>query len=124
MSSDAVRPGPAARGRPKAGPVAARLAMALILGLTTLGAAATEDELFRQVKVDVFDQNWTAVLRGCEEILPRYPSGRSATQAGFYRARALIRIPGREADGVKAFREFIAGHPGEKVMVEQAWAEI
>ena len=98
--------------------------LALVLALTFLGAAAGEDELFRQVKVDVFDQDWTAVLRGCEEILARYPSGHSATQAGFYRARALSRIPGREADGVKAFREFIAGHTGEKVMVEQAWAAL
>ncbi len=98
--------------------------LALVLALSFLGAAAAEDELFRQVKVDVFDQDWTAVLRGCEEILARYPSGRSATQAGFYRARALTRIPGREADGVKAFRQFIAGHPGDKVMVEQAWAAL
>jgi hypothetical protein len=99
-------------------------ALALALALVSLGAAATEDELFRQVKVDVFDQNWTAVLRGCEEILARYPSGRSAPQAGFYRARALTRIPGRETDGVKAFKEFIVGHPGDKVMVEQAWAAL
>src|SRR5206468_7187285 len=122
MSSDTVRPGATARRRPRAGVVAA--ALWLSLGIALLGAAVTEDELFRQVKVDVFDQDWTAVLRGCEEILARYPSGRSATQAGFYRARALTRIPGREADGAKAFREFIAGHPGDKVMVEQAWAAL
>ena len=100
------------------------LAMVLALALGSLGASSAEDELFRQVKVDVFDQDWTAVLRGCEEILARYPSGGSATQAGFYRARALTRIPGREADGVKAFKEFIVGHPGDKVMVEQAWAAL
>lgn len=122
MSSDAARRRP--RSLRAAPPRALACGVALLLALTMLGAAAAEDELFRQVKVDVFDQDWSAVLRGCDEILSRYPSGRSATQAGFYRARALTRIPGREADGVKAFREFIAGHPGDKVMVEQAWAAL
>jgi len=98
--------------------------MALVLGLGTPGAAATEDELFRQVKVDVFDQNWTAVLRGCEEILARYPAGPSAPQAAFYRARSLTRIPGRETEGLSAFKDFIATHPRDKVMMEQAWAAV
>ncbi len=85
---------------------------------------ADEDELFRQVKVDVFDQDWAAVLKGCETILTRFPGGTSEAQASFYRARALTRLPGREADGVRAYREFIAAHPGDKVMVEEAWASI
>src|SRR5881628_4163041 len=122
MSSDTDRPGATVRRRPRAGVVAA--ALWLSLGIALLGAAVTEDELFRQVKVDVFDQNWTAVLRGCEEILVRYPVGPSAPQAAFYRARALTRITGREAEGLSAFKEFIAAHPGDKVMMEQAWAAV
>ena len=122
MSSDTVRPGATARRRPRAGVVAA--ALWLFLGIALLGAAVTEDELFRQVKVDVFDQNWTAVLRGCEEILVRNPSGPTASQAAFYRARALTRIPGRETEGLLAFKDFIAAHPRDRVMVEQAWAAV
>jgi len=122
MSSDTVRPGATARRRPRAGVVAA--ALWLSLGIALLGAAVTEDELFRQVKVDVFDQNWTAVLRGCEEILVRNPSGPTASQAAFYRARALTRIPGRETEGLLAFKDFIAAHPRDRVMVEQAWAAV
>jgi hypothetical protein len=99
-------------------------ALSLCLGFALLGAAAPEDELFRQVKVGVFDQDWAAVLRDCEEILARYPSGPTALQAAFYRARALTRIPGREAEGLSAFKEFIAAHPRDKVMVEQAWSAI
>lgn len=98
--------------------------LALALGLTTALSAPSEDQLFRQVKVDVFDQNWSAVLRGCEEILASYPSGTAATQASFYRARALTRIPGREAEGIHAFQGFISEHPGDRVMVEQAWAAL
>src|SRR2546426_8630772 len=118
MSSDAVRPKAPARRRPRAGVVAAALCLSLASALP--GAAATADDLFRQVKVDVFDQDWTAVLRGCDEILARYPSEPTAAQAAFYRARALTRIPGREAEGLKAFKGFITVHPRDRVMVEQA----
>ncbi len=111
----------------RGGTAAARvLVAALLLAAvpSAPGAASTEDELFRQVKVDVFDQNWPAVLSGCEEILKRRPPGPSAPQAEFYRARALTHIPGRETQGLEAFRKFVAGHPQERVMVEEAWAAI
>src|SRR5262245_2420305 len=121
MSSDASRP--SRRGRPAAARVVAA-ALSLVLASAVAGAPATEDDLFRQVKVAVFDQDWAQVLRDCEEILARYPSGSRASQAAFYRARALTRIPGREEEGVKAFREFVAAHPGDRVLVEQAWAAL
>lgn len=94
------------------------------LAFAPLGGAATEEDLFRQVKVDVFDQDWPAVLRGCDQILKQRPSGPAAARASFYRARALSRIPGREAEGLEAFRRFVAGFPQEKVMVEEAWGAI
>ena len=114
MSSDALA------GRPRR----RAAALAIVLGLALLAAAPAEDDLFRQVKVDVFDQSWEAVLRGCDEILAKFPSGRSAPQAAFYRARALTRIPGREGEGIRAFREFIVAHPGDRVLGEQAWAAL
>ena len=95
-----------------------------IVAFAPPGRAATEDDLFRQVKVDVFDQDWPAVLRGCDEILKQKPSGPAAARASFYRARALSRMPGREADGLEAFRRFVNGFPKEKVMVEEAWGAI
>lgn len=122
MSSDRLPPG--GSGRRSAAARVFALGLLLALGLALAGAAATEDELFRQVKVDVFDRNWPAVLRGCEEILKRHPAGPSAAQAAFYRARALTRLPGREAEGLAAFRQFVGGFPEQKVMVEEAWAAI
>jgi hypothetical protein len=87
-------------------------------------AAPDEDELYRQMKVDVFDGNWPAVLRAAEAILARFPEGAAATQAAYQRARSLARIPGREAEANAAYREFIARHPDEGLLVEQAWTGI
>jgi hypothetical protein len=112
-----------------AGLLAARVRMvaaAVLCALASapIGTATTEDDLFRQVKVDVFDQDWPAVLRGCDEILKQHSAGPQAARATFYRARALTRIPGREAEGLEAFRRFVAGFPQDKVMVEEAWGSI
>ncbi|MBI1950694.1 MAG: hypothetical protein HYS34_04940 [Acidobacteria bacterium] len=122
MSSD--RPSSGGPARRSAAARALGAGVLCVLGLVLSGAVATEGDLFRQVKVDVFDQDWPAVLRGCEEILKHHPAGAPAAQASFYRARALTRIPGREAEGLEAFRNFVAGFPQEKVMVEEAWGAI
>lgn len=90
----------------------------------TASAAAGEEDLYRQMKVDVFDGNWPAVLREAEEILARFPDGAAAPQAAYHRARALSRMPGREADATAAYREFTARYPAEDLLVEQAWSGI
>jgi len=102
------------------------LAACLCLMLAACGSAVAggEDELFRQIKVDVFDQDWPAVLRRCDELRARFPKGQAAPQAAFYRARALSRLPGREAEASAAFRQFVARHPSERLMAEEAWSAI
>jgi hypothetical protein len=132
---------PTAAGAPAAAPVrplAVVLVLMLVLvpgivpvpGIVAIAGAATtpapppEADLVRQIKVDVFDENWNAVLRGCEDLLARYPSSPAAPQAAFYRARALSRSPGRETDAVAAFRDFVTRHPGDKLLSEQAWTSL
>jgi hypothetical protein len=106
--------------------IRARAVACLVAAALLLGAAGggTNEDLFRQVKIDVFDQNWAAVLRGCEAILARDPTGPLAPQASFYRARALSRLPGREAEGLQAFRTFVTAHPDDKVLMEDAWSSL
>ena len=86
--------------------------------------AAPEEALFRQLKVDVFDQDWSAVLRGCEEILRRFPRGTAVAQAAFYRATALSHLPDRQAEAPAAYRRFLVDYPDEKVLVEEAWSDL
>jgi hypothetical protein len=93
-------------------------------GAPAAAAAGTEADLVRQIKVDVFDENWNAVLKGCEDLLARYPSSLSAPQAAFYRARALSRLPGRDGEAVRAFREFVNRHAEDKLLSEQAWTSL
>jgi len=87
-------------------------------------AATSEEDLYRRMKVDVFDGKWPEVLSEAEELLARFPDGTAAPQAAFHRARALSRMPGREADATAAYREFTARYPSQALLVEQAWAGI
>lgn len=119
-----------AGGRIAAVPVRA-LALVFVLALVGLvdvapaaSAGPAEADLVRQIKVDVFDENWNAVLKGCEDLLARYPASPSVAQAAFYRARALSRTPGREGEAVTAFREFVNRRAGDKLLSEQAWTSL
>ena len=110
----------AARGAPGGGSGAATGRAA-----AGVGAAQTDQQaLVRQIKVDVFDENWPAVLEECERLLARYPASDAAPQATFYRARALMHLPGREPEASAAFRDFVARFPGDRLLVEQAWSSI
>jgi len=97
------------------------LAAAPVAGAT---AQEGEEDLFRKVKVAVFDQDWSAVLSGCEEILARFPASPAASQAAFNRARALSHLPGREAEAGAAYRRFVTRYPGDRLLVEESWSGI
>ena len=103
---------------------AARMCLILLCCLVPAAAPATEDALFRQLKVDLFDRDWEAVLRGCDVLLTRFPHGDVSLQASYYRARALSHLHGREVDAIRAYRGFIRRHPGETVLLEEAWSGI
>jgi len=100
--------------------------MVLIAGalLLLMGAAPTEEALVRQLKVDVFDESWTAVLKDCDELLSRFPSSPDREQAAFYRTKALSMLPGREAEAIGALRSFLRSHPDDRVLVEEAWSSL
>ena len=100
------------------------VALAPVAATPARAAGPAESDLVRQIKVDVFDENWDAVLKGCEDLLAHYPASPSTTQAAFYRARALSRIPGREKDAATAFRDFVSRHAGDKMLSEQAWTSL
>lgn len=98
----------------------------LVAGVLVLlmGAAATDEALVRQLKVDMFDEKWTVVLEGCDEHLSRFPNSPARNQVAFYRTKALSRLPGREAEAIDALREFLRGRPGDKLWVEEAWSSL
>lgn len=89
--------------------------MAVIVSLTAffLAAGADEGELLRQIKSEVFDQQWTAVLASCDQFIAQFPRSATLPRAYYYKAQALEHIKGREVDAIAAYTDFMTRFPGE-----------
>jgi len=84
------------------------LAVALVAG----GAAAQASEcetLPKLLKMDALDQRWGGVLEDADKLLACEPNGPNASQAAFYRARALDRLR-RPGEAVAAYQLFLQGN--------------
>lgn len=93
-------------------PDARRLTVCLALGLLAAGNTARASEcetLPKLLKMDALDQRWGGVLEDADKLLACDPTGPNASQAAFYRARALDRLR-RPADAVLAYQTFLQGH--------------
>ncbi len=75
--------------------------------------AADEGELLRQIKNDVFNQEWSAVQAGCDQFITSFPHAEALPRAYYYRAQALEHLKGHEADAIEAYSEFLTRFPGE-----------
>jgi len=76
-------------------------------------AAADEGELLRQVKNDVFNQEWSAVLAGCDQFIASYPNAEALPRAYYYRAQALEHLKAHEAEAIQAYSDFLTRFPAE-----------
>lgn len=94
-------------------------ALALVLSGLFLAAgvstpsALDEGEALRQIKSDVFDQKWDAVLAGCTQFISGFPRSRDLSRAYYYRAQGLEHIKGREEDAIAAYTDYVTRFPGE-----------
>ncbi|HET9481373.1 MAG TPA: hypothetical protein VFP98_06420, partial [Candidatus Polarisedimenticolia bacterium] len=67
----------------------------------------------RQIKNDVFDQRWDAVLGSCDRFISSFTSSTALPRAYYYRAQALEHTKGREADAIEAYGTFLTKFPRE-----------
>ncbi len=95
---------------------------AMVAAETSLRAAdaAPEDDLLRQIKSDVFDGRWEAVLAGCDKLIAEYPHSEALARTYYYRAKGLHHMEGREDQALAAYGEFIERFPAETLLREDA----
>ncbi len=78
-----------------------------------LASAADEADLLRQIKSDIFDVKWDAVLASCDQFITQFPSSHDMPRAMYYRAQALEHAKGRDEDAIAAYGEFLTRFPNE-----------
>jgi hypothetical protein len=103
---------------------------ALALGLGTAAAAraqapsATDESLFREVKLLVFDKSWEAALVKIDELIDRFPSSPLSGQALFYRGECLSSLRGRERDALRAYKAYVKLGDAKPSLVEESEGSI
>lgn len=105
------------------------IAIALALGLGTAAAAgaqapsATDEFLFREAKLLVFDKSWEAALVKIDELVDRFPSSPLAGQALFYKGECLSSL-GREREALRAYKAYVKLEDAKPSLVEESEGSI
>jgi hypothetical protein len=106
--------------------------LALVFGLGP-GAVAlraggqqggTDEALFREAKLLVFDKSWKAALDKLDELLDRFPSSALAGQALFYKGECLDGLGGRERDALRAYKSYIRLEDAKPSLIEESEGSI
>jgi hypothetical protein len=104
--------------------------MALALGLGTAAAArggtqsATDESLFREAKLLVFDKSWEAAIVKMDELIDRFPSSPLAGQALFYKGECLSALGGREREALRAYKAYVRLEDAKPSLVEESEGSI
>ena len=98
----------------------ALLGLAALLCQPALTAAQTEEELIRQIKSDVFEERWDAVLTGCDELIAAFPRSSLLARTMYYKGKALQHMKGREKEALDAYGALIDRFPDESLLAEDA----
>lgn len=78
-----------------------------------IAAGADEGELLRQIKSEVFDQQWDSVLASCDLFIAQFPRSATLPRAYYYKAQALEHLKGREPEAIAAYTDFLTRFPAE-----------
>ena len=106
------------------------ICLALVLGLGPAAAlradiqAATDESLFREAKLLVFDKSWKAALDKIDELIDKFPSSPLAGQALFYKGECLSGLGGRERDALRAYKSYIRLDDAKPSLVEESEGSI
>jgi hypothetical protein len=106
------------------------LCFALVLGLGAAvparagTQASTEETLFREAKLLVFDKSWEAALDKIDELMDRFPASPLAGQALFYKGECLSSLRGREREALRAYKAYIRLEDAKPSLIEESEGSI
>ncbi len=105
--------------------IALTICFALLLGLGAAAVpaypqAATDESLFREAKLLVFDKSFKEALDKIDELMDRFPSSPLAAQALFYKGECLSGLGGRERDALRAYKGYIQLDDAKPSLVEDS----
>ncbi len=95
-----------------------------LIGLAADAQTRTEETLFQEAKLLLFDEKWEEAQVKLEELLEQFPRSRLLPQALFYRAKCLSRQKGEQERAIKAYEDYLFTPGKNESLVEEAETSI
>lgn len=86
--------------------------------------AQSDEELFQEAKIMIFDEEWENAQDKLEELLEEYPDSALYSQALFYLGRTLENQGGKEKESISVFKEYILRRDSSELLTQEAETSI
>ena len=80
----------------------------------------SDDELFQEAKIMIFDKEWENAQEKLEELLEDFPDSPLYSQALFYLGRTLENQKGEEKEAISVFKKYILRSDNNEVLTQEA----
>jgi tetratricopeptide (TPR) repeat protein len=84
----------------------------------------SDEKLFQEAKILIFDKEWENAQEKLEELLEEYPDSPFYSQALFYLGRTLENQKGEENEAISVFKRYILRSDNSELLVQEAETSI
>jgi hypothetical protein len=108
----------------------AAICLILVLGLglaappLSFAQVPSDEKLFNEAKLLIFDKKWEAALDKLQELMNTNAKSPYYSQAVFYKGECLSSIKGREKDALQAYKDYIQLRDANASLVEKSEGSI
>jgi len=83
-----------------------------------------DEQLFREAKIFIFDEEWDTALEKLDELLEDFPKSRFFAEALFYKATCLKEMEGNEIEALRTFKDYLNSEKRDRSLAEEAETSI
>ena len=94
------------------------------LHVAALNAAQSDEELFQEAKILIFDKKWEQAREKLDDLLVRYPQSPLYSQALFYLGKCLSEQEGEEREAIEVYKRYQSRRDADKNLIQESEIEI
>jgi tetratricopeptide (TPR) repeat protein len=87
-------------------------------------ADQSDEELFQEAKILIFDKKWEKAQEKLDDLLVRYPQSPFYSQALFYLGKCLSEQEGEEREAIEVYKRFQKRKDADRNLIQEAETEI